>query len=176
MIIIGLGLVAFLVFNNSSPRDSLDNLNHYLNGDETKEMCFLYEKAADSEIVEDSEDAFNREYIELTIDSEGNTTGIHNIIPFAKDSNYATFFGVSDGTFVNVVATANAEGQTWQEHRLYKIQDDALFVGYQPIYVPRYLNEHGVYMYEDITKIVFDTDEFFLSQVACESVDKTKVL
>ena len=176
IIILVLGLLALIVANNKSSEESLEDFQEKVVQNSLGQMCFLYEQEAPVELAGDIPDAFNREYIELLIAEDGNTTGIHNIIPFGTDSNFATFFGVSDETFVNVVATATAEGDTWQEHRLYKIQNDKLLVGYQPVYVPRYQNEHGVYMYEDINKIEFATNEFFLSKVDCESVDKTTVL
>ncbi|MFT6361133.1 MAG: hypothetical protein ACJAV6_000384 [Candidatus Paceibacteria bacterium] len=140
------------------------------------QMCFLYEDEAQVDPEFDVPDAYNREYVELTMSDDGNVAGTHNIIPFEKDSNFATLIGVTDGSFVNVIATANEEGETWREQRIYQIDDDKLLVGYQPMYVPRYENENEIFMYEDINKIVFETEEFFLPKVDCDSVDKDTVL
>ena len=51
---------------------------------------------------------------------------------------------------------------------------DKLFVGYQEIFVPRYDNENGLYLFEDINKLSFETEEFFLSKVECSSIDKSQ--
>ncbi|MCA9352835.1 hypothetical protein KC901_01490 [Patescibacteria group bacterium] len=174
-IILGVIVVVLLIVRANVNNTSLGRLadDHTLG---TGQMCYLYEKQAPKEIRGDSEDAFDREYVELTINDDATVSGIHNILPFAKDNNTATFIGVSDGVFVNVIATAHAEGQTWQEQRVYKIEDNHLFVGYQPVYVPQYQNDSDIYMYEDIQKLTFETDEFFLSEIDCDSVNHTNVL
>jgi len=168
--------IGILLFNkNSSERKDtvqVENSSFQENG----QMCFLYEQEVPIELAGDFSDAYNREYIELTIKEDSNVAGIHNIIPFGTDSNFATLIGVTDGKFVNIIATANAEGTTWREQRLYLIQEDKLLVGYQPVYVPRYENENGIFMYEDINKIIFETEEFYLPKVDCESVDRSLVL
>ncbi|MCA9351854.1 hypothetical protein KC866_00475 [Patescibacteria group bacterium] len=169
--VLGLALIVVLVIvvrrtqNNSFYRYG----NDVLSGS-TMQLCFLYE-ATPQDIPNVEEGAMDREYIELSVSEEGGVTGTHRIVPYRTDSNFATFVGVTDGTFVNVIATANAEGETWREQRVYKLDGDNLFVGYQPVYVPRYKNENNIYMYEDINKLIFETDTFFLPRVACDAVD-----
>lgn len=137
-------------------------------------VCYRYEQKSD--IYEPKEeginypDVYDVEYIELNINDDSTVSGIHKILPAEKDSNHATFVGVTDGVFVNVIATANAEGQSWQEQRLYKLENDNLFVGYQTVYVPQYKNDDGVYMYEDLNKLIFETDEFFLEKTQCDTL------
>lgn len=174
--IIILGIIIFFVLRSISSKENVDDFKNDVAQNSTGQMCFLYEQALPEDSLNEVQDAFNREYIEITTTDDGKVSGIHNILPFEKDSNRATFIGVTDGTFVNVIATAQAEGQTWQEQRLYKIGDDRLLVGYQPVYVPQYKNDAGIYMYEDINKIAFETDEFFLLQVDCAGVEKNTVL
>lgn len=136
-------------------------------------QCYLYEKEITIETDIGSDIGFNREYVEITITPTGLATGQHLILPFQADSNRANFVGVAQEGFVNVVATANAKGETWQEQRLYQIKEDKLFVGYQEVFVPRYRNDDGIYLYEDINKLIFETDEFFLTQIDCSEVDRT---
>jgi hypothetical protein len=137
-------------------------------------QCYLYEKGVNSETREGIYEGFNREYIEISITDAGLATGQHLILPFEADSNRANFLGISMDGYINVAATAIAKGKTWQEQRLYKIVGDKLFVGYQEIFVPRYDNENGLYLFEDINKLSFETEEFFLSKVECSSIDKSQ--
>ena len=138
-------------------------------------QCYLYEQGVGNEIPEggDSFSDFNREYIEITITENGLATGQHLILPFESDANRANFLGISMDGYINVVATAQAEGATWQEQRVYKVEDDKLFVGYQEVFVPRYENENGIYLFEDINTLIFETNDFYLSEIPCSSVDRT---
>lgn len=169
-------LTTILIIFSQDTSKSLDQDNEK---DTTSSLraCYLYENI-DNNTQDDTEQVkrYNREYIEFTLLSDQTVNGIHNILPAERDDNRASFVGVTEGGFVNVIATAHAEGETWQEQRVYKITDDKLFVGYQPIYVPQYQNDAGIYMYEDINKLVFDTEDFFLRKIPCESVNIEDVL
>lgn len=176
-IILGIAVIAAIALNmnhkpetnNLSPETMLDEV--VIN---ELPQCFLYERESDLDI-ESSEVAYDREYIELSMNTQGLVTGQHLILPYGIDTNRANFVGISMDGYINVVATANAEGETWQEQRMYKIENDKLYVGYQEVFVPRYENENGIYLYEDINKVIFDTDEFYLSAVNCESVDRSEL-
>lgn len=130
--------------------------------------CFVYEQklTATSEYPE----SVNREYIELAIDNDGLVSGIHKInSPRFSIDNTFEIIGVTDGEFVNAIASIE-EGDTLIERQeLYKISNDILYVGYQTVDVPQYQNENGVFMYEDINKIQFESEDFFLTRIACEN-------
>lgn len=173
---LGLAIILAIILNThgtkteiQSPKEEAGEIT--LN---TQSQCFLYESLISSEIIsQDTENAYNREYIEIAISDNGLATGQHLILPYGTDSNRADFLGVAMDGFINVVATANAEGETWQEQRVYKIVDNKLYVGYQEVFVPRYKNENNIYLYEDINKLTFETDEFFLNKVDCDSIDRS---
>ncbi len=137
------------------------------------QVCYEYKKASDISVNTDQEEVqntiYDREYIKFSYLDNARVTGTHDILPAGRDSNRATFIGVTQDGFLNVIATAIAEGETWQEQRIYKIENDQLFVGYQKIETPKYLDENEVYMYKDLNNIVFETEEFFLNKVACDS-------
>lgn len=139
--------------------------------------CYLYEQEINLSVGEGEENLaqVNREYLEFAYTGEQTIEGTHNIIPAESDSNRANFIGVTDGEYINVIATAQAEGETWQEQRVYRVEGNNLYVGYQPVYVPKYQDENGVYLFEDINKLVFDTEEFFLEKVSCDDVDSTQL-
>ena len=155
--------------NNDTSKDD-SNIKEIITQSPTS--CFLYEERVSYEGLND-DNVYDREYIELSITDTGLTSGKHFILPYEKYSNRATLVGVSSDGFINVVATATAEGETWQEQRVYKITDDRLLVGYQEVYVPQYQNKDGIYLYEDIQKLVFETEEFYLPVIDCQSVDNS---
>jgi len=169
--------VALIILITFSPRDKATLSQGNVSIDDTAKSCYLYEQQYQSSIDGESDVVtfYDREYIELGFGADSMVSGIHNILPAEKDSNRANFVGVSDGEYVNVVATARAEGQTWQEQRLYRLVDDKLYIGYQPVYIPQYKNENDIYMYEDLNKIIFDTDTFFLNKIDCASVSRKDV-
>lgn len=175
-IILGIAIIAAVVLNmrnnTSSVTESEDiSINQVVI--DGSPQCYLYEQEFELPDNSDVEFGVNREYIEITIADTGLVTGQHIISPFESNINRANFVGVSIDGFINVVATANAEGEIWQEQRMYKIENDRLYVGYQEVFVPRYENENGIYLYEDINKIIFDTDEFYLDTIDCGSVDRS---
>lgn len=137
------------------------------------QMCFLFERDAGSSVDQEGNpvELFDREYIQFSNLDDVTVTGIHNILPAEGEINRATFVGVQQDGYMNVIATANAEGEVWQEQRLYQINADKLFVGYQQVFVPQYQDENGIYFYEDLGKIVFETEEFFLDKVDCSTID-----
>lgn len=137
-----------------------------------KNLCYLYE--APVEIQGQEEVVYNREFIEMNIVDGDAVSGTHVILPAEHDSNRATFVGATNGEFVNVIATASAEGETWQEQRVYKRDNGRIYVGYQDVYEPQEQNEFGVYMYtQPITELKFETEEFYLGLVDCESIDRS---
>jgi len=165
--IVVLVLLIFVFVNKGEEREGLDIAVN----DELEQMCFLYERESDL-VIETLplQRMYDREYSEFTSKDGVTVQGIHNIIPAGIDSNRATFVGVQQDGYMNVIATANAEGETWQEQRLYQIQNDRLLVGYQQVYVPRYQDENGIYFYEDLNKISFETEEFALQKVDCSTI------
>ncbi|MCA9351754.1 hypothetical protein KC929_03180 [Patescibacteria group bacterium] len=168
--VIAFVIVAAVVIGRYRPDDRKTSLERLLSGAEGNHQCYLYEGMVDPQL-EAGEDARDYEFVELNVTDDSLVSGIHNILPYAKDSNRASLIGVADGSYVNVIATASAEGETWQEQRVYKVSDNTLYVGYQPVYVPRYQDENsGAYLYEDINQLAFDTDRFFLSAIDCQDV------
>lgn len=158
-------VIAFAILMIFSNKNNKEIPQQQVSVNEVSKVCYLYEQ--EQVTSDDTMPLYDREYIELGFNGEFGVTGVHNILPAEKDANRANIVGVSDGTFVNVIATANAEGQKWQEQRLYKLENDRLYVGYQPIYVPQYKNENDIYMYEDLNKLIFDTDKFYLDKIDC---------
>jgi len=153
--------------NSDSAQVLFGNEDSYI-----KKLCYLYESQAVE--PEEGDSMINREIIELTIVDGSMVSGIHNILPAERDSNTATFIGGTDGEYINVIATANAEGETWQEQRVYKRATGQIFVGYQTTPIARTQNDQGVYMYsEAITDLSFETDEFFLGLTDCDSIDSS---
>lgn len=169
--LIALFVVIFLNIETKK-EESISRQIQALNGNSSAQ-CYLYEQEIAIENDDISVVGINREYVEITITSAGLATGQHFILPFQADINKADFVGVSQEGFVNVVATAKIKGKIWQEQRLYQIKGDKLFVGYQEVFVPRYRNDNGIYLYEDINKLKFETDEFFLNLVECSDINKS---
>ena len=176
ILVIAIGLA--LVLNtsekdNNDVDDSIDTQIQTLTANSIPQ-CYLYEQQISTQTQEgqDINAGVNREYIEITITDNGLATGQHLILPFESDANRANFLGIAMDGYINVVATADAQNTIWQEQRVYKIHDDKLFVGYQEVFVPRYENENGIYLFEDINKLTFETEEFFLSNVDCSSIDR----
>jgi len=169
IIVLILASLVALIFIKPDTSSVNDNDLSDMTSGISERMCYLYEKEA--RIVE-GEQLYDREYIEIVPSDDQVITGNHFIVPSEKDSNRADLIGVTDGTYVNVIATASGEGMTWQEQRIYKIIGDAIYVGYQPVYVPKYQDESGVYMFEDPSKLIFETEEYFLNEVDCGSVEK----
>ncbi|MCI5051388.1 MAG: hypothetical protein MRY57_03695 [Candidatus Pacebacteria bacterium] len=167
LVILSLVLNYVVQSKSSSEEDVLTN--------NEQTFCYLYEGVSDVQTPE-GEFEINREYITMSVNEHGVTTGQHLILPYGIDTNRASFYGIIIDGFANVVATATAEGMTWQEQRLYKITDDKLYVGYQEVFIPQYQHENGVYMYEDINNINFETEDFYLNKVACDSVDQNILL
>lgn len=127
-----------------------------------RQQCFLYEKT----IPESGEypESVNREYIELAIDNDGLVSGTHSISsPNSGIEKKVEIFGVTDGSFVNVLAS---EGDV-KKQEVYSIDKDILYVGYQQVDVPQYESGEKVFMYEDLNKLTFYSDNFYLSRVAC---------
>lgn len=171
LIIVAIGLAVIL--NTETKKDNSSENQIKTLTQNTSAQCYLYEKEIVIENSSESINNFNREYVEISITPNGLATGQHLILPYNEGNNTADFVGVAQEGFVNVVATANYDGETWQEQRLYQIDGDKLFVGYQEVFVPRYRNDDGIYLYEDINKLKFETDEFFLTQINCNEVDRT---
>jgi hypothetical protein len=178
VIVLGLAIVVSIILNSSVLRknntdvkieNEISALTKGINP-----QCFLYEEAVNSEAKNESQElGFNREFVEIVVTDNGLVTGQHLILPFEKDSNIADFVGIKQEGVVNVAATARAEREIWQEQRVYLISQDKLFIGYQEVFVPKYKNDAGIYMFEDINKLTFETDTFFLSRVNCASVERS---
>jgi hypothetical protein len=133
-------------------------------------MCYQYMQPSGIEMESNPPQAiYDIESVSFTL-NDTLAEGSHDILPAEKDSNRALFFGASQAGYINAVVTASAEGETWQEQRLYKFDEERLYVGYQEVYTPRVLNDQGVYMYEDVNALVYDTAEFFLSRVDCSGL------
>lgn len=173
-IIIGLIIVVAFVFiinsqsnkNNEIPFASLPNAELY---------CYLYESPVSNE--EGEEIGVDREYIEFALNLEkSEIQGIHNVVPANEPGHYATLVGASDQGYMNTIATVDYQGSTWQEQRIYRFDNERLYVGYQTVEVPRVKNEFGVYMYEDIYEIEFETEIFYLNKISCGSFDTTTIL
>jgi hypothetical protein len=164
-------LVVVSVLVNRKQDTQLTDLTDVVVSD-AGQFCFLYEQEGVSYENEEGNlvQLFDRESVQFSELNDVTVTGTHDILPAEKDSNRATFFGVQRDGYINVIATANAKGETWQEQRLYQIDGDKLFVGYQKVYLPQYQEENGIYFYEDLNNIAFDTDEFFLNKVDCSNI------
>lgn len=133
-----------------------------------KEQCFAYKQVlvANDEYPE----SINREYIELAIDNDGLVSGIHSISsPRFSIEKRSEIVGVTDGEFINVIASIQEEGNSIERQELYKISGDHLYVGYQTVDVPQYQDDNGVYFYEDLNHIQFESSDFFLTRVECEN-------
>ncbi len=130
-----------------------------------KTFCYQYQ----ADVFSDSGSVLgqNIERVVLNIDGVNLVTGSHVIDPQNSSPSMATIEGVAQGGIANVIASAEFEGHAWKEQRVYRFDEDVLYVGYQTVDVPLYENSKGIYMYEDINEIVFDTEEFFLSRVVC---------
>ncbi len=135
-----------------------------------KELCYLYEEPV--EITGIGSAKVNREYVKLTIVDGEKVSGLHGIIPFENTHNKATLMGVTNGEFINTVATVTYENQTWQEQRVYKRGEGKLYVGYDLLNEPRIQNEQGVFMYpnDNIQDLGFETEEFYLDLVDCTTL------
>ena len=112
----------------------------------------------------------NQESISITLRSDGLVIGQHNISPYGIPGSRASFEGVIVDDIAAVIATAQYQDQTWREQRLYQLRDNVLYVGYQSVDIPRYKNDEGVYMYEDLNEIIFETDDFYLQRVDCSEL------
>lgn len=173
-ILLAIAILTSIILSSSPSNKTIEN-NEPKNAESVVvPQCYLYEEPVDIELAGENVNATNLEFIEISIDKKGIVSGHHHIVPYGIDSNAAYFVGITQSGFINVVATATAEGETWQEQRVYKVNPDKLLVGYQEVFVPQYKSENGVYLYEDLNKIKFETEKFFLSRVDCETVDRSK--
>lgn len=170
LVIIILGFVFIGKEKVIAPSETSNTTSQVQKVDPTR-LCYQYKK--ESGLVMESnppQPIYDIENISLVIQENRLVEGEHNILPAEKDVNRARFVGATDGNYANVIATAQAEGETWQEQRIYKYDQDRLYVGYQPEYRPRIQNDAGIYMYDTIEDIVYETEEFFLNRVECSEL------
>lgn len=162
ILIIVLVVISFTI--SLKPKEPRTNIA--LDSSISGQHCFVYEQELTA--TNEYPESVNREYIELAIDNDGLVSGIHTISSPRFDINERfEIIGVSDGEFVNAIASVEEGEGLIERQELYKITGDTLYVGYQTVDVPQYQNENGVFMYEDINKIQFESDDFFLTRVAC---------
>lgn len=156
IIILAVLVIIFLGQKKKSETALLD-----MNG--ASHLCFEYKAPITGE---DGQELFNKENVEFSIADDGQFTGTHVIAPAQGSDSRATLVGVTDNTFVNTIASVVVGEKTWKEQRVYKIDGDRLYIGYQSVDTPM-KQEGDILMYQDIQKIIFDTEEFFLNKVTC---------
>jgi len=150
------GVIFFAQKAKPEPELAVQNMN--IGALEINKLyCYQYTSASSGDIEE----------INFTIDADGIVRGTHVISPAAFADSSAKILGMTNGIFLNVVASLEKEGVIFEEQRVYKVENDRLYVGYQRVDVPRYKNSQGVSMYEEVNQLFFDTDEFFLTKMNC---------
>lgn len=173
-ILLAIAVVAAVVLNSLPKKEIIVTDNSDAVESVAVPQCYLYEEEVNIDSQDGALSDSNIEFIDITIDKKGIVNGHHYILPSGEDANKAYFVGIAQTGFINVVATSTVGDKTWQEQRVYKVYPEKLLVGYQEIFVPQYKNEKDIYLYEDLSKIKFETEKFFLSRVDCETVDRSK--